>query len=196
MVLCNDGSFQASTPQFGRSCSSIFASVFLLLSVFVAGTMGTCTTAEDCYPNVVDPALVRCIAGRNVCVCNECFDISAETQRCFLIDGCWKIEGDMCIDKNDQRQHFPLMVSLYATSGLSIVLLLLVTILMKCALHKPEMRDFLNTRKKIDSIVALLFTVGMVSTLVFIGSIAGSLALLFSTDFDVEDYFGRCIGSI
>ena len=181
---------------WARRSSLGIATGVLLLSVIVAESMGACTTATDCYPNAVSDDLVQCIKKSNMCECNRCFYTSPETQRCALKDGCWKIEDDMCIDKNDQRQHFPLMVSLYATSGLSIVLLLLVTILMKCALHKPETRDFLNTRRKIDSVVALLFTVGMVSTIVFIGSIAGSLALLFSTDFEVEDYFGRCIGSI
>lgn len=181
-------------PWFGLKNSGMMLGV-LLLSISMVGIVGTCSTAQDCYPDV-DSALVECVEenGRNMCACNGCFDTSSDAQQCVLRDGCWKIEGDLCINRNNQRQHFPLIIALFTTSSLSIVLLLLVTILMKCAAHKPEMSDFLNSQRKMDSIVVILFSLAIVSTFVFVGSIAGSLALIFTTDFEVPDYFGRCIG--
>lgn len=196
-ILCCNGFLQATVlgvPWFGQKSSGMMLGV-LLLSLSLVGIVGTCSTARDCYPDLDSP-LVECDRGngRNVCECSNCFDPSPDAQQCVLRDGCWKIEGDRCINRNDQRQHFPLIVALFTTSSLSIVLLFLVTILMKCATHKPEMRDFLNSQRKMDSIAAILFILAMVSTLVFIGSIAGSMALIFTTDFEVPDYFGRCIG--
>lgn len=195
------GFLQASVlgiPWSGRRNSSVMILLALLLNLFaVGGVMGTCSTADDCYPGI-SSELVDCLEvnNRNMCNCNDCFERSPVTELCVLRDGCWKIEVNRCIDRNDQQQHFPLIIALYTTSVLSIVLLLLVTILMKCATHKPETRDFLNSRRKMDSSVAVLFVTAMISTFVFIGSVAGSLALLFTTDFEVEDFFGRCIGGI
>lgn len=169
----------------------------LLLCLSVAEVRGSCSTAQDCYPGITS-TLVECVeeGGRNACACSDCFELSPVTERCELQDGCWKIASDRCIDRNDQQQHFPLIVALYITASLSIVLLLLVVILMKCAIHKPERRDFFNSQRKMDGTVAGLFLTVIISAFVFIGSVAGSLALLFSTDFEVPDFFERCIGGL
>ena len=182
----------------GEKSSRLLLILGLLLCLSLAEVIGSCATAQDCYPGI-SSRLVMCdtgLNGRNVCTCSDCFELSPVTELCELQDGCWKIASDRCIDRNDQQQHFPLIIALYITASLSIVLLLLVVILMKCAMHKPERRDFFNSRRKMDGTVAVLFFTVIIATFVFIGSIAGSLALLFSTDFEVPEFFERCIGGL
>ena len=181
----------------GQKGSRLLLILGLLLFLSVAEVTGSCSTDQDCYPGITSTT-VACVEGaeRNVCVCRDCFELSSATKLCELRDGCWKITSDRCIDRNDQQQHFPLIVALYTTATLSIVLLLLVVILMKCAMHKPERRDFFNSRRKMDGTVVVLFVTVLIATFVFIGSVAGSLALLFSTDFEVPDFFERCIGGL
>ena len=177
----------------GEKSSRLLLILGLLLCLSLAEVIGSCATAQDCYPGI-SSSVVECRT--NVCACEDCFEFSPVTELCELQDGCWKIASDGCIDRNDQQQHFPLIIALYITASLSIVLLLLVVILMKCAMHKPERRDFFNSRRKMDGTVAVLFFTVIIATFVFIGSIAGSLALLFSTDFEVPDFFERCIGGL
>lgn len=178
--------------------------VSLLLCVFSvadgqAENSTFCSSQADCNPENIDlpndNTLIRCANDGQRCLCTDCFRISTDG-RCRLGLGCWKINtvGNGCILLDTQKDYFPLVISLYLTSGLALVLILLSIILMSCTIRNPHQRQFVSTRKRMDFVFASLIGLVVFSTAIFFGSISGGMALISSIDFEVlGDFFERCI---
>ena len=172
--------------------------VFLSCLVILVHAQNTsfCANSIDCYPDEITEngdvgTLILC--GSGVCQCLDCFEMA--DGKCVLSRGCWALNEarSACVGLNVQRDYFPLVISLYITSGLALFLILLSIFLMYCTIKDPRQSRFVNRRSKMDIIFSSLIGLVVFSTTVFFGSLAGSITLVFIINWEVlGDFFERC----
>ena len=180
----------------------LLALVLLSCVVILVHTQNSsfCANTLDCYPDEIaengDVGNLIVCGGTGVCQCIDCFQLAnGNPGKCMLSSGCWALnqERSACVGLNSQRDYFPLVISLYITSGLSLFLILLSIFLMYCTIKDPHQRRLVNRRRKMDFIFSSLIGLVVFSTTVFFGSLAGSITLVFIINWEVlGDFFDRC----